>query len=78
MAAILSQPQRIDNIVPSDNWDICKSLSLVDLFNSSSPGQNLQMLFSEAFFVNEKFCILMKISLKFVPKGPVDNNPVLV
>ena len=25
-------------------------------------------------FVNEKFCILIKILLKFVPKGPIDNN----
>ena len=29
-------------------------------------------------FVNEKFCILNKISLKFVPKGPIDNNSALV
>ena len=30
-------------------------------------------------FVNEKFCILSKISLKkFVPKGPIDNNPAVV
>ena len=29
-------------------------------------------------FVNEKFCILIKISLKFVPKGPTDNNQALV
>ena len=29
-------------------------------------------------FVNEKFSILIKISLKFVPKGQIDNNPVLV
>ena len=29
-------------------------------------------------FVNEKFCILTKISLKFVPKGPIDNDPALV
>ena len=29
-------------------------------------------------FVNEKFCILIKISLKFVPKGPIDNNLALV
>ena len=29
-------------------------------------------------FVNEKFCILTKISLKFVPKGPFDNSPALV
>ena len=29
-------------------------------------------------FVNEKICILIKISLKFVPKGSIDNNPALV
>ena len=29
-------------------------------------------------FVNEKICILIKISLKFVPRGPIDNNPALV
>ena len=27
---------------------------------------------------NEKFCILIKISLTFVPKGPIDNPPALV
>ena len=27
---------------------------------------------------NEKFCTLIKMSLKFVPKGPTDNNPALV
>ena len=35
-------------------------------------------LFSDAFFVNEKFCILIKIPLKFIPKGPIDKKPVLV
>ena len=29
-------------------------------------------------FVNENICILIKISLNFVPKGPIDNNPALV
>ena len=29
-------------------------------------------------FVNEKFCILISILLKFVPKGPIDNKPELV
>ena len=39
----------------------------------------LQTILSDAFLiVNEKFCILTKISLKFVPKGPIDNNPALV
>ena len=28
--------------------------------------------------VDEKFCILIKIPQKFVPKGPIDNNPALV
>ena len=29
-------------------------------------------------FVNGKFCILIKNSLKLVPKVPIDNNPALV
>ena len=37
-----------------------------------------QTIVSEAFFVNEKISILIKISQKFVPKGPIDNNPALV
>ena len=28
--------------------------------------------------MNEKFCILINISLNFFPKGPIDNNPALV
>ena len=28
--------------------------------------------------MNDKFCILIKISLKFVPRGPIDNNLALV
>ena len=49
--------------------------------NSSSPGQNGRHFADDIFsciFVNEKFCILIKISLKFVPKGPIDNNPSLI
>ena len=32
---------------------------------------------SNGIFVNVKFCILIKISLKFVTKGLIDNNPAL-
>ena len=28
-------------------------------------------------FVNEKIFILIKVSMKFAPKGPIDNNPNL-
>ena len=50
-------------------------------FNSSPPGQNGRHFtddISRCIFVNEKFCILIEISLKFVSKGPIDNNPALV
>ena len=32
----------------------------------------------KCIFFNEKICILMKISLKFVPNGPTGNNPALI
>ena len=49
--------------------------------NSCPPGQNGRHVADDIFrciFMNEKFCILIEISLKFIPKGPVDNNPSLV
>ena len=50
-------------------------------FHSSPPGQDGRHFADDIFiciFVNEKFCILIKISLKFVPKVLIDNNPALV
>ena len=35
-----------------------------------------QTIFPDAF-MNENICILTKISPKFVPKGPIGNNPAL-
>ena len=29
----------------------------------------------KCIFLNDKVCILIKISLEFIPKGPIDNNP---
>ena len=49
--------------------------------NSSPPGQNGCRFADGIFrciFLNEKLCIFIKISLKFVPKGPIGNNSVLV
>ena len=51
------------------------------LLNSSHPGQDDRYFADDIFiciFVNEKFFILIKTSLKFAPKGPIDNNPALV
>ena len=49
--------------------------------NSSPPGQNGRLLADNIFkliFLNENDRILIKISLKLVPKGPIDNKPALV
>ena len=32
----------------------------------------------KCIFLNEKFCILIRISLEFAPKGLIGNNPALV
>ena len=50
-------------------------------YNSSSRGQNVRHFADDIFrciLVNKTFCILIKISQKFAPKGPIDNNPALV
>ena len=49
--------------------------------NSSPPGQNGRHFTDDnlkCIIVNEKFCILIEISLKFVPKCPIDNKTVMV
>ena len=51
------------------------------LLNSFPPGQNGRHFaddISKCIFMNEKFCILIQISLKFVPKGPIDNKSALI
>ena len=61
--------------------DIFTGLVSVDFINTLWLRQNGRHFTDDIFrciFVNEKFCILIKISLKFVPKGPTDNNPALV
>ena len=52
---------------------------LTNLFNSSSPGQNGQHFADGIFkrtFLNEKVWFLTKVSLKFVPKGPIPKSAV--
>ena len=41
--------------------------------------QYISVLFSFTDLPRDKtFCIVTNISLKLVPKGPIDNNPALV
>ena len=49
--------------------------------NSSPPGQNGRHFTDDIFkciVMNEKICILIRISLKFVPKGPINIKSGLV
>ena len=50
-------------------------------FNTLGPRQNGRHFADDIFkciFVNENVWIPIKISLKFVPKGPINNMPALV
>ena len=67
----------------SKTTDIESVLSIMDPepVNSSFPRPNGRHFAENIFrciFANEKFCILIKFSLKFVPKGQIDNNSALV
>ena len=57
--------------IPQDSRD--DKLTLV---NSSSPRQNGRRLADvfKCIFFNENFWVSIKISLKFVPEGPIDNK----
>ena len=62
--------QNITCILPRLQW-----------VNSSFPGQNGRHFADDIFrciFFNEKICITNKFSLKFVPKGQMDGNTILV
>ena len=51
------------------------------VLNTLRPRQNERHIADDTFkriFVNENVGILIEISLKFVPKGPINNIPALV
>ena len=51
------------------------------IFNTLKPGQDVRHFPDDIFkcnFLNENVQILIKVSLKFVPKGPINNIPTLV
>ena len=61
-------------------WVKWASNSCIPAFNTLRPRQN-GCHFPDIFkwiFLNENVCFTIKISLKFVPKSPVNNIPALV
>ena len=68
------------NYKPQQNilWDM---LNFLSFFNTLRPRQNGHHFPDDTFkriFLNENIRISIKISLKFVPMGPFNNNPALV
>ena len=60
--------------------EVCLPLA-ASYFNTLKPRQNGRYFPDDTFkriFLNENVWISTKISLKFVPKGPINNNPALV
>ena len=66
-------------LVTQSQWN--QNLNQCSQWLKPSPlGQNGHHFADHIFrciFMNEKFCILIKVSLKFVPKGSIENNPAL-
>ena len=60
-------------------FTVCLTQSRADdHVNPPPPGRHFADDIFRYIFVNEKFYILMELSLKFVHKGPIDNNPALI
>ena len=77
----------------SNNWEYCVYYPHTQHANNKGCHQNWMLLntlrqrqdgrhFADniftCIFFNENCCILIKFSLKYVRKGPIDNNPALV
>ena len=67
-----------NRMVPTDVLLGIKEITSIHIINSSSPGQNVHRRYFQCMLLNDKFCILIEISMKFVPKGPINNNLALV
>ena len=58
-----------------------RAVFIILMFNSSPPGQNDRQFGRRHFqvnFFNENDGIPIQISLKFVPRSPIDNKPALL
>ena len=83
MVGILSRERWVDKAVHNP-WDIIYKVMHFEsykVFNTLRPRQHGHHFPNHIFkwiFFNENVWISIKISLKFVPKGPINNIPALV
>ena len=74
---IFIQENAFENVI----WEMAALLSQPQCVNTLGPRQNQRYFADDIFkciFVNENVWIPIKISLKFVSKGPINNIPTLV
>ena len=62
----------------ADKWALPQLFFFAKLISPWQNGHHFPHNSIRCIFVNEKVCILIKISVKFVDKCPIDNNPALV
>ena len=75
-----------DYLFNTCHWKrVCLSLTVyirlncyINTLNSKRNGRHFADDTSKWIFLEENICILIETSLKFVPKGPINNNPALV
>ena len=70
-------------VVLGFGWPVAVYFGLLSVseINTLRPRQGWRHFADDIFmciFFNENCCILIKFSLKYVRKGPIDNNPALV
>ena len=73
--------ERVVALVMTDRWCSLVQVMALHLFNALRPRQNGRLFADNTFkriFLNENIRISIKISLKFVPKGLINNIPALV
>ena len=55
-----------------------QSFVALNTLRPKQKGRHIADNIFKCIFFNENVWILIEISLKFVPKGPINNNPALV
>ena len=79
---VTNQKRKFDDQIVNPNWKCpVKPLRKHDTLNTLRPRQNGSHFADDIFkciFLNENVWIIINISLKCVPKGPMDNIPSLV
>ena len=71
----------VDLAIEHFSWQALLHWPIWQWFNSLKPRQNGRRFAFDSFkciFLNENVLIPIKISLNFIPKGPINNIPALV